>query len=141
MANISLEPYLFFKGNCREAMNFYKDAFGGEVEFTEANPEQMGDMPNKDWFKGKIMHSSLKGPVNIMGSDSSTASDKAAKVELSLGGTDEAQMRAIFDKLAEGGNVRTPLAKQFWGDIFGQLTDKYNIDWIMNIGPESQPSV
>jgi PhnB protein len=134
MANISLEPYLFFKGNCREAMNFYKDVFGGEVEFTEADPEKMGDMPNKDWFKGKIMHSSLKGPVKIMGSDSSIASDKAAKIELSLGGTDETQMRAIFDKLAEGGKVKTPLAKQFWGDTFGQLTDKYNIDWMMNIG-------
>ncbi|MBX4190725.1 VOC family protein, partial [Candidatus Saccharibacteria bacterium] len=61
-------------------------------------------------------------------------SDKAAKVELSLGGTDEAEMRKMFDKLAEGGKVKMPLEKQFWGDIYGQITDKYNLDWMMNIG-------
>ncbi len=134
MPDVSLEPYLFFSGNAKEAMEFYKAVFGGELETTDANPEQMGDMPNKDWFKGKLMHASLKGPVNIMASDSPTASEKAAKIELSLGGSDESAMRKIFDKLSEGGNVKMPLAKQFWGDIYGQLTDKYDIDWMMNIG-------
>jgi PhnB protein len=134
MANLSLEPYLFFKGNCREAMEFYKSVFGGELQVNEADPEQMGDMPNKDWFKGKIMHCSLKGPVNLMASDSPTASDKTAKIELSLGGTDEAAMRKVFDALAEGGNIKMPLEKQFWGDIYGQIADKYNVDWMMNIG-------
>ena len=134
MANISLEPYLFFSGNCREAMEFYKSVFGGNVDYSEADPEQMGDMPDKEWFKGKIMHASLKGPVNIMASDSKIASDKSAKIELSLGGTDEKEMREIFDKLAAGGKVKMPLEKQFWGDVYGQITDKYNIDWMMNIG-------
>ncbi len=134
MAKISLEPYLFFKGNCREAMEFYKEVFGGELRFDEADPEQMGDMPNKDWFKGKLMHCSLKGPVNLMASDSPIASNKTAKVELSLGGTDEPEMRKIFDNLAEGGKVKMPLKKQFWGDIYGQLEDKYGVEWMMNIG-------
>lgn len=134
MDAVSLEPYLFFKGNCREAMEFYKSVFGGELEISDADPAQMGDMPNADWFKGKVMHASLKGPVNLMASDSPTASDKAAKIELSLGGTDEKAMRELFDKLAEGGKVKMPLQKQFWGDVYGQLLDKYNIDWMMNIG-------
>jgi PhnB protein len=134
MANISLEPYLFFDGSCKEAMEFYKSVFGGELQVSEADPEQMGDMPNKDWFKGKIMHASLKGPVNLMASDSPTASAKAAKIELSLGGTEEAEMRKTFDALAAGGKVKMPLEKQFWGDIYGQITDKYDIDWMMNIG-------
>lgn len=137
MAQINLEPYLFFNGNCREAMEFYKSIFGGELEINEADPEQMGDMPNKDWFKSKIMHASLKGPVNLMASDSPTASEKAAKIELSLGGTDGDQMRKTFDTLAEGGKVKQPLEKMFWGDVYGQLTDKYNIDWMMNIGSAS----
>jgi PhnB protein len=134
MADINLEPYLFFNGNCREAMEFYKSVFGGEVTYNDADPDQMGDMPNKDWFKGKIMHASLRGPVNIMASDSPTASDKAAKVELSLGGTDEKMMRETFDKLAEGGKVKMPLKKEFWGDTYGQILDKYGIEWMMNIG-------
>lgn len=134
MSKISLEPYLFFSGECREAMEFYKSVFGGELEISDADPEQMGDMPNKEWFKGKVMHASLKGPVNLMASDSLKASEKATKIELSLGGTDEKAMREIFDKLAEGGTVKMPLEKQFWGDIYGQLTDKYQIEWMMNIG-------
>jgi PhnB protein len=69
-----------------------------------------------------------------MASDSPKASDKSAKVELSLGGTDETQMKQIFDKLAEGGDVRMPLEKQFWGDTFGMVTDKFGVDWNMNVG-------
>ncbi len=134
MANIRIEPYLFFSGNCKEAMEFYKNVFGGELamqtmgEVPKDTPSMPGSKPTD------IMHARLKGPVTIMGSDSPKASEKAAKVELSLGGTDETQMREIFDKLAEGGKVNMPLEKQFWGDIFGNLTDKYGVDWMMNIG-------
>lgn len=139
MAKVTLEPYIFFKGDCREAMEFYKGVFGGELEVSDADPSQMGDMPDADWFKGKVMHSSLKGDVNLMASDSKIASNKAAKVELSLGGTDEPKMRQIFDKLSEGGKVEMPLEKQFWGDVFGRVTDRYNVQWMMNIGDSMDP--
>jgi PhnB protein len=93
----------------------------------------MPGMPDID--KSWIMHASLKGGgVDLMASDSPKASDKAAKVELSLAGTDESEMRKIFNALAEGGKVTMPLEKQFWGDTFGMLTDKYGVDWMMNIG-------
>jgi PhnB protein len=133
MANISLEPYLFFKGNAKEAMEYYKSIFGGELQVST-----MGDAPKEAQMPGadpnSVMHASLKGPVNLMASDSPKASDKSAKVELSLGGTDETQMKQIFDKLAEGGDVRMPLEKQFWGDTFGMVTDKFGVDWNMNVG-------
>ena len=133
MAGISLEPYLFFKGNCREAMEFYKSVFGGELQMSTVgeSPEVPG-MPNlnKDW----IMHASLKGDVNLMASDTQKASDKMAKVELSLGGTDEDKMRKIFDGLSTDGTVRMPLEKQFWGDVYGAVTDKFGVEWNMNIG-------
>jgi PhnB protein len=133
MSEITLEPYLFFKGNAKEAMEFYKSVFGGELEVST-----MADSPKEAQMPGAnptdVMHASLKGPVNLMASDSTMASDKTAKVELSLGGTDEAQMRKIFEALAAGGKVRMPLEKQFWGDLFGNLTDKYSVDWMMNIG-------
>jgi PhnB protein len=137
MANISLEPYLFFKGNCKEAMEFYKSVFGGELTMStlgESPKEVLEQMKVDESRYGEIMHSSLKGPVNLMASDSQMASDHSAKVELSLGGTDETQMKGIFDKLAEGGKVRMPLEKQFWGDTFGMMTDKFGVDWMMNIG-------
>jgi PhnB protein len=134
MANVSLEPYIFFKGNCREAMEFYKEVFGGKLDMST-----VGDSPDVPGMNGVdknwIMHSSLSGgDIKLMASDSTKASDRAAKVELSLGGTDEAHMRKIFDGLSEGGTVKMPLEKQFWGDTFGMLSDKFGVDWNMNIG-------
>ena len=56
------------------------------------------------------------------------------RVELSLIGTDDTRLRALFDGLAEGGTVKTKLERQFWGDIFGSVIDKYGIGWQVNIG-------
>jgi len=136
MDKVTLEPYIFFKGNCREAMEFYKTVFGGELEMqTMGEVPADVDMPRKEATKDWIRHASLKGGViNLMASDGQNASPKAAKIELSLGGTDEDQMRKMFDALSEGGKVTKPLEKEFWGDIFGMLTDRYGVDWMMNIG-------
>ena|SRR5579862_5420062 len=137
MGKINLEVYLFFKGNCREAMEFYKSVFGGELTIST-----VGDSPDVPGMEGMdknfVMHSNLHGgDIKLMASDSPKASDKAAKVELSLTGTDEAHMKEVFDKLAEGGTVKMKLEKQFWGDLFGSLQDKYGVDWNMNIGDMS----
>jgi PhnB protein len=134
VAKVNLEVYLFFKGNAREAMEYYKSVFGGKLDVST-----VGDSPDVPGMEGMdknfVMHSTLAGgDIKLMASDSPKASDKSAKVELSLGGTDEAYMRKIFDALAEGGMVKMPLEKQFWGDTFGMLTDKFGIDWNMNIG-------
>ncbi len=135
MSKVTLEPYLFFKGNAKEAMEFYKSVFGGEIEM-QTMGEVPADLPKMEGMTDDmIMHASLKGgAVDLMASDSPKASPKAAKVELSLGGTDEDQMRKMFNALSQGGKVNMALEKQFWGDIFGSLTDKYGVDWMMNIG-------
>lgn len=132
MAGINLEVYLFFKGECREAMEFYKSVFGGELNVTtykDAGVEAEGT--SQDW----LMHSSLEGgEVKLMGGDTAQASPVAKKVSLSLGGTDEARMREIFDALSAGGKVFSALKKEAWGDLFGSFTDKYGVEWMMNIG-------
>jgi len=136
MSGVNLEVYLFFKGNCREAMEFYKGVFGGELEMsTVGDAPDMPDMPKVD--KNWIMHSTLDGgAIKLMASDSPKASEHSAKVELSLGGTDEAKLTKIFEALSDGGTVKMPLKKQFWGDTFGMLSDKFGVDWNMNIGAE-----
>jgi PhnB protein len=73
------------------------------------------------------------GDIKLMGSDTLEASPEAKKIDLSLGGTDEARLREVFAKLGEGGTVRSELKKEFWGDTFGSLVDKYNISWMVNI--------
>ena len=136
MANLSIVPYLFFKGNCQQAMKFYKEAFGGKltVQKMSESPEAM-QMPGAN--PDHVMHARLKdGSFEIMASDSNKASDKMAKVELAINGPSNAEddMREMFDKLAQGGEVKMKLQKMPWGDIYGQLTDKFGIDWMMDIG-------
>jgi PhnB protein len=134
MSNVMLDVYLYFDGNCREAMEFYKSIFGGELTVqTYADVPGSGmddDGSKKDW----LMHARLEGgDIKLMASDTQRASAAATKIDLSLGGTDEARLREIFDKLSAGGEVKSALKKEFWGDIFGSLTDKYNINWMVNI--------
>ncbi len=128
---MKLEIYLYFKGQAQEAMEFYKKVFGGELQTTTY--ESTGD--NDPAKKGWLMHASLNdGSISLMASDTENASDKTAKVELCLVGTDEPKLRKVFDDLAAGGQVTMPLEKQMWGDIYGKLTDKFGVDWAMNIG-------
>lgn len=135
MTKISLDPYLFFQGNCREAMEFYQGIFGGELVVQTYAEVKMGNESQQDW----VMHAMLSGGlVKLMASDTEQASAKAAKISLSLGDADEATLRPIFDKLAEGGDVFSELKKEFWGDIFGSLTDKYGVEWMVNIPANQQ---
>jgi PhnB protein len=132
MGDIKLNPYIFFGGNCHEAMEFYKNVFGGELEV-----QTMADVPKDAQAPSAkptdVMHATLTGSVNLMASDSKKASPKAAKIELSLSGSDDALLRKYFDGLADGGEIRMPLEKQFWGATFGMLTDRFGIDWMINI--------
>ena len=135
MATITCDPYLFFRGDCREAMEFYKAIFGGELTIVpyEDTPVNMEDM------KGKVMHALLTGgDVRLMASDTPKASEKAAKISISLMSEDEATLRRMFDELGEGGTVQYPLKKEFWGDIHGSLTDKFGIEWMVTVNAPQQ---
>lgn len=137
MAKIVLEPYLFFNGNTREAMEFYKTVFGGELtlQAMEDVPKEAQQSAGVDHTGDKrITHAKLAGgDITLMATDSTKASPKAAKIELSLTGDNEPRLREIFDSLADGGKVKMELKKQFWGDIFGTVSDKFGVDWMVNI--------
>jgi PhnB protein len=132
MANFKLDPYIFFNGNCREAMEFYKGIFGGELT-TSSYDDLPGDPP--EGLAGKLMHSRLEGPVRILASDTTKADVHGhGKIHLSLSGADEAKLRPIFDQLSAGGKVNSPLKKESWGDLYGSLVDKFGVNWMVNIG-------
>jgi PhnB protein len=137
MQNILVNPYLFFKGTAQEAMEFYKEVFGGELTTNTYEKLMGGNAP--EGLEGKLMHADLRGgDITLMGSDTLQASDKAAKVTISLSGDDEAKLTEIFNKLSSGGEVQSQLKKEAWGDMFGQLTDKYGIDWMVNINAKKE---
>lgn len=131
METVKLNPYIYFNGSCREAMEFYKSTFGGALEIQtrgKVDPNAPEDM------KDKIIHANLTGEVSMMASDNMDGSSLGTgKMALSLSGTDEEKLRRFFEGLSEGGKVNAPLKKEFWGDTFGTLTDKFEVDWMINI--------
>ncbi len=131
--SVTLDAYLFFPGNTDEAIAFYQEVFGGHTTITRRGDV---DPTASDTEKNQIINALLTGgDITLRASDRGDATlDPQTRVELSIIGPDEPRLRAIFDGLANGGTVRTELAKQFWGDIFGAVTDKYGIGWQVNIG-------
>lgn len=143
MSDINLDAYIFFTGNCQEAMELYKSIFGGELSvmsWDQMPPEggqtdvDMTGMKSAEEMKGKVMHASLTGGIaRLMGADTPRPELGTGKISLSLSGADEAKLTDIFNKLSEGGQVVDSLKKQFWGDTFGVVTDKFGVDWMVNI--------
>ena len=134
----SLDPYLFFDGTCAEAMRFYEKALGGKLEMmmTQADaPPSAGVPPGSP---ERIMHASLAlGDRRIMASDTMKGDAYAGmhgfSIALSYPSVDEA--KKVFAALSAGGKVNMPLGKTFWSPRFGMLTDRFDIDWMVNVVP------
>jgi PhnB protein len=133
-----VEPYLFFPGNCEEALRFYEAVFGAKVTFAmryrDAPP---GDHPSPPELADKIMHATLRsGGLHLMASDSMRLRPgvEAERVALSVAPKTAEEGERIFAALAEGGTIVAAYEKQFWGATFGMLTDRFGIDWMVNAG-------
>lgn len=129
-----LNPYISFRDNAREALEFYHGVFGGDLNMnTFAEFQASEDPADAD----KIMHGQLDAPngMTLMAADTPSSMDVAdsSNITISLSGEDETELRGYWDKLADGGNVTMPLDKAPWGDHFGQLTDRFGISWLVNI--------
>ena len=129
---MTIEPYLFFAGTTKQAMEFYKTVFGGELQIT-----LRGDMDPTatDVVKNQVINASLQSDdFMLRASDqNNTTNEPQTRVELTINGSDETTLTKIFDRLAVGGKVDAPLEKQFWGDTWGKVTDAYGIVWQINI--------
>jgi len=128
-----LNPYLSFDGNAREAMEFYKGVFGGELTMNTFGEFGAPDAGNAD----KIMHSQLETDrgFTLMASDTPSEMGRTAgdNITISLSGEDGGELRGYWEKLSDGGNVTMPLEKQMWGDEFGMCIDRFGIPWMVNI--------
>ncbi|MFF5230943.1 VOC family protein [Dactylosporangium sp. NPDC000521] len=132
-----LNPYLSFRGNARQAMEFYQSVFGGTLRlstFGEFNPEA-GPIADQ------IMHGQLEtgSGYTIMGSDTppEMAHNPGDNITVSLSGDDAAELHGYWEKLSASGKVSVPLEKQMWGDQFGACVDQFGIPWMVNIGAQA----
>lgn len=128
-----LNAYLNFPGTAREAMEFYHSVFGGRLDISTFKDYGLAQDPSDE---DKIMHSMLEADngISFMGADTPRGMPQPqAATNLALSGDDEAELTGYFEKLADGGVVREPLVKAPWGDTFGMLTDRFGVDWMVNI--------
>ena len=129
-----LNPYLGFRDNAREAMDFYQSVFGGDIVRTTYGEYDASEDPAE---KDKIMHSELTttSGFSLMASDTPKGMElpTSSSITVSLSGEDEAELTGYWERLVDGGSVMMPLNKAPWGDSFGMVTDKFGTGWMVNI--------
>jgi PhnB protein len=138
----TLSPYLGFDGDCEEAFEFYRSIFGGELQINRYSemPPDSGIGPEQS---NKIMHVSLPlgDGQTLMGSDRPPGSGSTTfgdSIAVMVAPSSSEEGRRIFEALAAGGSVTMPYEMQFWGDEFGQLVDRFGINWMVDYGPPQQ---
>ncbi|MFY1668396.1 VOC family protein [Plantactinospora sp. WMMB334] len=131
-----LNPYLSFDGNARQAMEFYRRVFGGELALNT-----FGEFGTEGEQADKIMHAQLEtdSGLTLMGSDVPPEMEytPGTAMTVSLSGDDVDELRGYWNALSDGGIVSVPLERQMWGDEFGACVDRFGTPWMVNI---SQPA-
>lgn len=131
---MQLNPYVTFKGQCKEAFTFYADKLGGKIE----SMMTWGEMPGADKFPPEthnlIMHTTIRvGDSLLMGADAPSDRYHQPKgMSLSLHFKDRAESERVFKALSEGGSITMPFEETFWSPGFGMFTDRFGIPWMVN---------
>lgn len=130
---VTLNPYLNFRDGTREVMDFYASVFGGDLTLTTF--AETGGMGLPEAEQHKVMHSQIVTGtgLTLMAADVPDSMDVSTNGTVSLSGDDEATLRGYWDGLVDGGSVTVPLEKAPWGDTFGMCTDRFGVDWMVNI--------
>lgn len=139
---MKIDPYLFFDGRCEEAIEFYKKALGAKVEFMMRNSESPEPAPPgmlPPGSENKIMHASLHiGGALVMVSDGMCRGEGSFKgFSLSLDCPDADAAREAFAALADGGQVTVPMGKTFWAPLFGMVTDRFGVGWMVGVSDDA----
>ncbi|WP_019142933.1 VOC family protein [Noviherbaspirillum massiliense] len=135
---MQVQPYLVFDGRCEEAVTFYREALGAEVEMlmrVKDSPEPPPPGTLAAGSENKVMHASLRiGETTVMASDGYCHGRPSFQgFSLSIQVTDEAQAERLFTALADGGQVQMPLSKTFFSPRFGMVADRFGVSWMINV--------
>ncbi len=129
-----LNPYISFRDDARQALEFYQDVFGGNLNVNTFGQYGDANAPGAD----NVMHGQLdtNNGFTLMAADTPPGMDfneGPGTITISLSGDDEQELRGYWDKLSEGGTVTMPFEKQMWGDLFGMCTDKFGVPWMVDV--------
>jgi len=130
-----VQPYLYFGGRCDEAIAFYQTAIGAKQEFLmrfDESPSQLPAGMLAPGFEKKVMHASIRvGEQVLMASDGCGPGAKFEGFSLALSVPTPAEATRAFQALSAGGKVTMPLAKTFWSPLYGMLTDRFGVQWMV----------
>jgi PhnB protein len=129
-----LNPYLGFRDNAREALEFYQSVLGGDVVMSTFGEYHASEDPSE---ADKIMHGQITTPSGLvlMVADTPNSMDYTPgnSISVSISGEDEAELSGYWERLSEGAEISAPFGKAPWGDIFGMLNDRFGVAWLINV--------
>ncbi|HYG98247.1 MAG TPA: VOC family protein [Terriglobales bacterium] len=140
---MQVTPYLDFDGRCEQALNFYRETIGAQVDMLMRFKDMPGPHsaecampPNSE---NKVMHSSFRiGDTTVMATDGRCAGKSTfAGFSLSLTVANEAEADRLFARLGEGGKVEMPLSETFFSPRFGMVTDQFGVSWMIYVEPKN----
>lgn len=136
MRKADIKQYLFFSGRCDDALQFYQQHLGAQIQFLirfNESPDPVPESMLQKGFENKVMHAEFSlGNTRIMASDGCNDAEKFSGFRIALTIPEEAEARRIFAALeSNGGKVDMPLMKTFWSPLYGQVTDQFGVGWMI----------
>lgn len=131
---MSLNPYLYFDGQCEEAFTFYAQRLGGKITFMMRYEGSPMAAQAPEGFAKRILHAGLNlGEGLLEGCDAPPGEYKRPQSFcIMFRPKDAAEADHIFNALADGGSVQLPIAETFWALRFGMVVDRFGVPWLIN---------
>jgi PhnB protein len=139
---MSFSPYLFFAGNCREAMTRYHEIFGGEIFVMRmGDAPDTGDLPPEK--ADLVIHAAVMIDGGMLMASDDPMSDgpiTVSGIQVSVSPKTAEEANRVFDALAEGGQVTQPLIQTFFSPAFGMCVDRFGTPWMISAADPNAPS-
>ncbi|WP_341676434.1 VOC family protein [Niveibacterium sp. SC-1] len=128
-----LSTYLFFDGNCEEAMRFYAEALGGTVNMMMKHDELPPGETVPPGSENKVMHANITIPGGVLMASDAVMGDyqkmQGFYVALNFDTVEETQR--AYTALTPGATIGMPLGKTFWSAAFSMFTDRFGTRWMV----------
>jgi PhnB protein len=128
---MDMYTYVNFAGTCREAFKYYEQHLGGKIGILMTHADSPGPSQLGAEWKDAVLHARISiAGAELAGADIPSAAPMRSAY-LSLNVDSDADAERIFAALADGGEVFMPLEETFFASRFGQLRDRFGINWMI----------